>query len=81
MTIFNAPKIEVSWDEGKTWMLGWQQCGPGLLHRIVHPDGRILWQGIGIIVKTKCSACDGTGQRDGYMFEEIGDHKSPITTK
>lgn len=68
---FNAPKIELSWDNGKTWMEGSNQCGPGLLARIVAPDGKVLWEGRGIAVTKKCSGCDGTGKRLEYQFEEL----------
>jgi hypothetical protein len=70
-TVFKMPRCEVSWDQGKTWIAGWQQCGPGLLARIVADDGKILWQGRGRTVHVTCTACGGTGQRDEYEFEEV----------
>jgi hypothetical protein len=66
---FNAPVFEISWDEGKTWSESYTSCcGPGMLMRIVAPDGKLLWQGRGTAIKKTCGGCDGAGVRDYYEF-------------
>jgi hypothetical protein len=73
MSVFNQPVIEVSWDNGRTWTEEAHSncCGPGIVMRVVAPNGKILWQGRGISVTKTCTACNGTGKREAYEFEEI----------
>lgn len=72
MTIFCAPVMQTSWDNGKTWQDTYSPCcGPDMLLRVLAPDGTILWQGVGVIVERKCGGCDGTGVRGECEFKEV----------
>lgn len=77
MSAFNQPIIETSWDNGKTWAENGICCGPGMLMRVVAPDGKVLWKGRGILVIKECGGCNGTGRREYHEFEEV--HESPVT--
>lgn len=71
MSSFNQPVTEVSWDQGKTWQEYVNCCRPGMLMRIVAPDGKILWRGRGITVKKPCGSCNGTGICDYFEFKQV----------
>jgi hypothetical protein len=71
MSVFNQPIIEVSWDNGRTWTEKANCCGPFMVMRVVTSKGKILWQGRSIVVTKTCTACNGTGKREDYEFQEI----------
>jgi hypothetical protein len=68
MDSFCMPNIEVSWDDGATWMPYGNCISEGMLARILGSDGTVLWSGHAESYVETCGACDGKGKSRRLRF-------------
>jgi hypothetical protein len=68
MTFFNMPETQYSIDGGKTWRADGPMIGPGVLIRIIEPNGTVIYTAHAETKKIECDCCDGSGVRTLYHY-------------